>query len=44
MLVASVLHPAPPAQFPDSSLAFWVWLVVILAVALIGGIALSLRR
>jgi hypothetical protein len=41
---ASVLHPAPPAQFPDDSLTFWIWLVVIVAVAILSGIALALRR
>jgi hypothetical protein len=44
VLIASVLHPAPPAQFGDSSLTFWIWLVVVLGVAVVGGIALSLRR
>jgi hypothetical protein len=42
--IASVLHPAPPAHFADDSLTFWIWLVVIVAVAVLGGIALALRR
>jgi hypothetical protein len=42
--IASVLHPAPPAHFADDSLTFWIWLVVILAVAVLGGIVLALRR
>jgi hypothetical protein len=41
---ASSFHPAPPAQFPDGSLAFWIWLVVIVAIAVVGGIVLTLRR
>jgi hypothetical protein len=44
VLLASSVHPAPPAQFPDGSLAFWIWLVVIVAVAVVGGIVLTLRR
>jgi hypothetical protein len=42
--IASVLHPAPPAHFVDDSLTFWIWLVVILAVAVLGAIVLALRR
>jgi hypothetical protein len=42
--IASVLHPAPPAHFTDDSLTIWIWLVVIVAVAILGGIALALRR
>jgi hypothetical protein len=38
------LRPAPPAHLADGSLAFWIWLVVILTVAVGCGIALSLRR
>jgi hypothetical protein len=44
MLTLASLHPAPPAQLVDSSLLFWVWLVVVVAVAVGGGILLSLRR
>ena len=44
MTLASVLHPAPPAQLPSESLTFWIWLVAIVAVAVIGGIALTHRR
>jgi hypothetical protein len=44
MTIASVLHPAPPAQFADDSLTFWIWLVVIMALAILGGIVLALRR
>jgi hypothetical protein len=42
--IASVFHPAPPAHFADDSLTFWIWLVVIVAVAILSGIALTLRR
>ncbi len=44
MILASILHPAPPAHLPNDSLTFWIWLVAIVAVAVIGGIALTLRR
>jgi hypothetical protein len=44
VIVASTLQPAPPAELSGDSLTFWIWLVVIVAVAVIGGIVLSLRR
>jgi hypothetical protein len=44
MILASIIHPAPPAPLPSESLTFWIWLVAIVAVAVIGGIALTLRR
>jgi hypothetical protein len=44
MTLASVLHPAPPAQLPSESLTFSLCVVAIVAVAVIGGIALTLRR
>jgi hypothetical protein len=44
MLLLARLHPAPPAQLADGSLLFWVWLVVVVAIAVSGGILLSLRR
>jgi hypothetical protein len=44
MILASVLHPAPPAQLPSGSLTFWIWLIAIVAVGVIGGIALTHRR
>jgi hypothetical protein len=42
--VAPLFHPAPPAQFADDSLTFWIWLVVIVAIVILSGIALTLRR
>jgi hypothetical protein len=44
VLLLSTLHPAPPAHTTDGSLIFWIWLVVIITVAVAGAIVLSLRR
>jgi anti-sigma-K factor RskA len=44
VFVGSTFRPAPPAHLADDSLTFWIWLVVVLAVAVVGAIALSLRR
>jgi hypothetical protein len=41
---AFTLHPAPPAHLVDNSLTFWIWLIVILALAVVGGVVLTLRR
>jgi hypothetical protein len=43
-VIAAALHPAPPAQLAGDSLTVWIWLVVVVAVAVVGGIALTLRR
>ena len=42
-LLASI-HPAPPATPPDGSLAEWIWLTVILALVVLGAMALTWRR
>jgi hypothetical protein len=44
LLLATTLHPAPPVHLADNSLGFWIWLIVVLALAIVGGIALTLRR
>jgi hypothetical protein len=44
MLLAKGLHPAPPAPMPGSSLMGWIWLTVILAVIVAGGLVLASRR
>jgi len=44
MLVASVVHPVPPATPPGGSLSGWIWLLVLLAVVVAGGVVLTSRR
>jgi hypothetical protein len=44
MILAKGLHPAPPAPMPGSSLMAWIWLTVILAVIVAGGLVLASRR
>lgn len=43
-LLLETLHPAPPAPLPDGSLDGWIWLTVVLAVVVLGGIVLTSRR
>jgi len=44
MILAKGLHPAPPAPMPGSSLMGWIWLMLILAVIVTGGLVLASRR
>jgi hypothetical protein len=44
MIVAKGLHAAPPAPLPGNSLMAWIWLTVILAVIVAGGLVLASRR
>jgi hypothetical protein len=44
MFLVAALHPAPAVHVAASSLSFWIWLLVIVAVGLLGGIAVTLRR
>ena len=39
-----LLRPVPPAPHPDGSLAGWIWLSVLLAVLLAGGMIVASRR
>jgi hypothetical protein len=44
VLLDAALRPTPPAHLADGSLTFWIWLVVLVAIGVIGGVALTLRR
>ncbi len=44
MLLLATLHPLPPAEVPNGSIAGWIWLTVILAVIVAGGVFFSARR
>lgn len=43
-MVLLKLHPVPPAATPDSSLAGWIVLAVVLAFVVMGGLVLASRR
>ena len=38
------IHAVPPAQPPDGSLTGWIWLIVVLAIVVGGGVLLGSRR
>jgi hypothetical protein len=44
VLLAQIVHPVPPAPHPDGSLTGWIWLSVVLALVLAGGMIVSSRR
>ncbi len=44
MWLLAGFHPAPPAQPPSGSLAMWIWLMVIVAIVVVGTMALTWRR
>ena len=44
MLLAGSVHAAPPAALPDGSLTGWIWLTVVLALVVAGGVVLASRR
>ena len=44
VLFDQLVHPVPPAPHPDGSLAGWIWLSVVLAIVLAGGMIVSSRR
>ena len=44
MLLDQIVYPVPPAPHPDGSLAGWIWLSVVLAIVLAGGMIVSSRR
>ena len=44
MLLASLVHPVPPAPDPGGSLSGWIWLTVVLALVIAGGMVLTSRR
>lgn len=44
MLLLDVVHPAPPAPIQSGSLDGWVWLMVVLALVVAGGVVLTSRR
>jgi hypothetical protein len=43
MLLAT-LHPVPPAPVPDGSITGWIWLTIVLALVVAGGVVLTSRR
>jgi hypothetical protein len=44
MWLLAAVHPAPPANPPDGSLAEWVWLTVVVAIVVVGTMAFTWRR
>ena len=44
VLLDSIIHPVAPAPVPDGSLSGWIWLGIVLALVLAGGMVLSSRR
>jgi hypothetical protein len=44
VLFDQIIRPAPPATHPDGSLAGWVWVTIVLALVLAGGMIVSSRR
>jgi hypothetical protein len=40
----AIIRPAPAAPPTGGSMAMWFWLAVVLAVVVIGGYVLALRR
>ena len=44
VLLDQLLRPVPPAPQPDGSLTGWIWLSVVLAVLLAGGMIVASRR
>ena len=43
MLTATV-YPVPQAAVPTGSLTGWIWLLVVLALVVAGGVVLTSRR
>jgi hypothetical protein len=44
VLLFATLHPLPQAPPPTGSITGWLWLMVVLAVIVAGGLVLSSRR
>ena len=44
MQLLANLRPLPQAPTPDGSIAGWIWLTVVLAVIVAGGMILTSRR
>lgn len=44
VLFDQLIHPVPPAPHPDGSLEGWLWMSVVLALVLAGGLIVSSRR
>jgi hypothetical protein len=38
------LHPAPPAPPPATGIPAWIWVALVVSVALAWGLALASRR
>jgi hypothetical protein len=38
------VHPLPQAVVPDGSVTGWIWLMVVLALIVAGGLVLTSRR
>jgi hypothetical protein len=43
-LSADSFYPVPAGPVPGGSMTVWIWLVVVLAVIVVGGFVLSSRR
>ncbi len=37
------IHPVAPAATPDGSLVGWIWVIVVVAVVIAGGVVLTSR-
>jgi hypothetical protein len=44
MTLLANLYPLPQAPTPDGSVAGWIWLTVVLALVVAGGMILTSRR
>jgi len=38
------IHPVAPAVPPNGSLSSWIWLIVVLAILVVGGMVLASRH
>ena len=44
VLLLATLHPLPKAATPSGSVTGWIWVMVVLALIVAGGVVLSSRR
>jgi len=44
MQLLGILRPVPQAPVPSGSIAGWIWLTIVLALIVAGGVVLTSRR
>ena len=44
MQLLAILRPVPQAPVPSGSIAGWIWLTIVLALIVTGGVVLTSRR